>query len=96
MNFIEELYYGNISPSKKCFDQNTTYAAALNNFCQKEEMLTTQLTGKNLKAFTSLINSVDEMTALSDLENFKAGFKLGAKKMCDVLLSEVEIFHDLN
>lgn len=34
MNFIEELYYGNINPNEKHFDRDTQYAKALERFCK--------------------------------------------------------------
>lgn len=45
MNFIEELYYGNIDPNRKKFDKNTQFAEALKLFCENESRLNEVLTG---------------------------------------------------
>lgn len=44
MNFIEELYYGNINPNEKRFEKDTQFAKALETFCENESKLTEALT----------------------------------------------------
>ena len=39
MNFIEELYYGNINPNEKRYDGHTDYAKAMRRFCNNENEL---------------------------------------------------------
>ena len=39
MNFIEELYYGNINPNEKRYDGHTDYAKAMRRFCNSENEL---------------------------------------------------------
>ena len=96
MNFIEELQYGNICPNEKCFDRNSAYATALEQFCKCEEILAKNLKGKNLKIFTDLINANSEFTSISSVENFKAGFSLGIKMMCDALFfDDNTVFRDI-
>lgn len=51
MNFIEELYYGNINPDQKRFEKGTQFAKALELFCENESQLTETLSGENLKLF---------------------------------------------
>ena len=36
MNFIEELYYGNINPNEKRYDGHTDYAKEMRKFCNNE------------------------------------------------------------
>ena len=43
MNFIEELYYGNINPNQKTFEKGTQFAKALKLFCESESKLTESL-----------------------------------------------------
>ena len=38
MNFIEELYYGNLNPSEKRYDRDSQYAKALETFCKNEKI----------------------------------------------------------
>lgn len=51
MNFIEKLYYGNINPNEKQFENNTQFTKALERFCENESKLTEALTRENLKLF---------------------------------------------
>ena len=39
MNFIEELYYGNINPNEKRYDKDTHYAKTMRKFCDSENEL---------------------------------------------------------
>ena len=88
MNFIEELYYGNINPNEKRYKKDTPYDKALSIFTANEDKLTNALSGEHLKLFNELVNASDEISAASGVENFKIGFSLGVKMMCDSLLFE--------
>ena len=48
MNFIEELYYGNINPNEKKFCRDTQYAKAMETFCKGEKTLGEMLKGDML------------------------------------------------
>ena len=95
-SFIEELYYGNINPNAKQFNLSSQYAKAMKTFCDNEAKLIKELTGDNLDLFNALINAHDEITATSDIENFKLGFRLGVQMICDSLVfDESKIFRDI-
>ena len=96
MNFIEELYYGNINPNEKRYKTATPYDKALNIFTAIEDKLKEALSGEHLKLFNELVNASDEISAASGVENFKIGFRLGVKMMCDSLLfEENKVFKDV-
>ena len=86
MDFIEELYYGNINPNLKHYEKNSEYATAMGKFCYCEDKLSNLLEGKEAKLFIELINANGEVMAISDVENFKAGFKPGVQMICDSLI----------
>ena len=86
MNFIEELYYGNINPNEKRYKKATPYDKALSIFTANEDKLKEALTGEHLKLFNELVNASDEISATSGVEKFKIGFRLGVQMMCDSLL----------
>lgn len=95
-SFIEELYYGNINPNAKQFNLSSLYAKAMKIFCDNEKILIKELTGDNLDLFNALVNAHDEITATSDIENFKLGFRLGVQMICDSLVfDESKIFRDI-
>ena len=91
MNFIEELYYGNINPNEKRYKKTTPYDKALNTFTINEDKLKDALSGEHLKLFNELVNASDEISATSSVENFKIGFRLGVMMMCDSLFSDNSI-----
>lgn len=76
MNFIEELYYGNINPSEKRYKKATPYDKELSIFTANEDKLEEVLSGEHLKLFNELVNASDEISATSGVENFKIGFNL--------------------
>ena len=83
MNFIEELYYGNLNPSEKRYDRDSQYAKALETFCKNEKILSEMLKGDALKRFNKLVDASDELSACTGTENFKMGFILGVQLMAD-------------
>ena len=96
MNFIEELYYGNIDPNRKKFDKNTQFAEALKLFCENESRLNEVLTGDDLRLFHDMVTAGDEITACTGVENFKIGFILGVRIMIDCFKSDEDmIFKDI-
>ena len=64
------------------------YDKALSIFIANEDKLKEELSGEHLKLFNELVNASDEISAASGVENFKIGFRLGVKMMCDSLLFE--------
>ena len=95
MNFIEELYYGNINPNEKRYDKDTHYAKTMRKFCDSENELGKMLNGKPLHLVNDLINASDEIVAITSIENFKLGFRLGVQMICDSLICDDSIFKDL-
>lgn len=88
MCFIEELYYGDINPNEKNCIKSEQYTNAMRVFCDNEKRLTQILEGRELTLFNELVNASDEMSAISNLENFKSGFRLGIQMILDSLISE--------
>lgn len=96
MNFIEELYYGNIQPNQKIYNKNSQYAEDMKRFCHCEDKLNELLKGEELDIFNNLIDTHDEITATVSLENFKLGFRLGVQMICDSLIfNKDQIFMDI-
>lgn len=96
MNFIEELYYGNIQPNQKMYNKNSQYAEDMKRFCHCEDKLNELLKGEELDIFNNLIDTHDEITATVSLENFKLGFRIGVQMICDSLIfNKDQIFMDI-
>ena len=96
MSFLDELYYGNINPNENRNRKPLPYEKAVRTFSDIENKLSKELNGGNLKLFNELVNASDEISATSGVENFKIGFRLGVKMMCDSLLfEENKVFKDV-
>ena len=96
MNFIEELYYGNINPNEKRFDTDSQYAKALKLFCKNENKLNEKLQGEESQIFNQLVNASDEIIACTGIENFKMGFILGVQLMADCFKYDTKtVFKDI-
>lgn len=68
----------------------------MKTFCDNEKTLIKELSGDNLDLFNALVNAHDEITATSDIENFKLGFRLGVQMICDSLVFDGnKIFRDI-
>ena len=95
MNFLDELYYGNINPNENRNRKTLPYEKAVRTFSDIENKLSKELNGDNLKLFNELVNASDEISATSGVENFKMGFRLGVMMMCDSLLFDNSIIRKL-
>ena len=91
MNFLDELYYGNINPNENRNRKTLPYEKAVRTFSDIENKLSKELNGDNLKLFNELVNASDEISATSGVENFEMGFRLGVMMMCDSLLFDNSI-----
>lgn len=90
MSFLDELYYGNINPNENRNRKPLPYEKTVRTFSDIESKLSKELDGENLKLFNELVNTGDEISATSGVENFKIGFRLGVM-MCDSLLFDDNI-----
>ncbi len=96
MDFIEELYYGNINPNEKRRNKGSRYAKAIDTVAENEEKLTAALSDDKLKMFIELVNAFDDVGAIDRVESFKIGFRLGIQMMCDSLVrDDSKIFRDI-
>ena len=55
-------------------------------FCDRENELVKMLKGKPLNLVNELINARDEIVAITSIENFKLGFRLGVQMICDIII----------
>ena len=76
-------------------DKDIHYAKTMRRFCDSENELGKMLKGKPLHIVNDLINASDEIVAITSIENFKLGFRLGVQMICDSLICDDSIFKDL-
>ena len=86
MNFIEELFYGNLQPNVRRFSEDSAYGKAISTIAQCEQILTDKLDSDLKAQFLTLVNTQAELTGITAYESFLDGFLLGAGFMRDTFL----------
>ena len=80
MTILEELWYGNITPTEYSrVENNANYKEALKLVNQNQERLKATLTDEQKELFERLLTASEEFANLIELDCFKIGFKLGAR-----------------
>lgn len=84
MEFIKELYYGNVHPGETKFLPGTQYAKIMKLLCDKEQELLKCLNEEQLKLFNDMEDGWNKIDSIIGEENFRIGFSMGVRMMCDV------------
>ena len=80
MDILEELWYGNITPTEYSrIENNANYKEALRLVHQNQERLKSTLTNEQKELLDKFLTSSEEFENLIELDCFKVGFKLGAR-----------------
>lgn len=87
MNYINELYSGNLNPSSQRFTNDSMYGKLMRQQFEIYTELSQTLSDDNNK---ELLNKISELQVqISDLtasDNYAAGFRDGSRLMIDILL----------
>ena len=88
MNTIQDLYYGRISPYEMSISTAPEYQKlkALTN--RNEDLLKETLSDEQKELLDKLIESITNISSISERDMFIAGFRLGMKLMIDVMKDE--------
>ena len=80
MDILEELWYGNISPTEYSrIENNANYKEALKLVNQNQEHLRATLSDEQEELLETLLTANEEFANLIEFDCFKVGFKLGAR-----------------
>ena len=80
MDILEELWYGNITPTEYSrIENNVNYKEALRLVNQNQERLKATLNDEQKELLEKFLTASEEFANLIELDCFKVGFKLGAK-----------------
>ena len=85
-DFIEDFYYGNIEPQGCTTKLTAKVKKSLSELADKEEQLTSLLTGKEKDLFTDYVATYIKFSSLCNADSFTVGFKLGAKFTYDTFI----------
>ena len=80
MDILEELWYGNITPTEYSrIENNADYKEVLRLVNQNQERLKATLNDEQSDLLDKLLTASEEFANLIELDCFKVGFKLGAR-----------------
>ena len=86
VNFIEELYYGNIEPQNKKRKESRNYSREMKVLSENEGILLEKLPLEDKKLFLEYVDAWGIVDGESVVNSFVTGFRLGAKFTYDVFV----------
>ena len=90
-NIIEELYYGNITPSDRDIVKGGTYSHILNLLTCNEDDLMRTLTQAQQETFEKFKDCASELNDANEVTAFTIGFKLGMRLVLEAMISTSDI-----
>ena len=88
MSTIQDLYYGRISPYEMSISTAPEYQKLKALADKNEDLLRETLSDEQKELLEKLIESVTDISSISERDMFIAGFRLGVKLMIDVMKDE--------
>ena len=88
MKIIEDLYYGRISPYEMSISATPEYQKLKSIADRNEDLLRKSLSDEQKLLLDKLIESVTDISSISERDMFIAGFRLGVKLKIDVMKAE--------
>ena len=90
-SIIEELYYGNISPTDRDIIKGGAYAHILNLVTRNEDELMQTLTQAQQETFEKFKDCASELGDKNEMMSFVLGFKMGMRLALEAMISIDEI-----
>ena len=88
MNTIQDLYYGRISPYEISISTTPEYQKLKALANKNEDLLRGTFSDDQKELFDKLIESITDISSISERDMFIVGFRLGMKLMIDVMKDE--------
>lgn len=88
---IEELYYGNITPSDRDIVRGGEYSHILQLLTRNEDELMQTLTQAQQETFEKFKDCASELGDANELTAFTIGFKLGMRLALEAMISTSDI-----
>lgn len=90
MNYIKDLYYGNINSSIQRFTNKSQCGKLLKKQAEIYDDLVETLDIDSMEQFKKLCELQSQINDISSVDNYAMDFRDGAKLMIDVLLGRNE------
>ena len=88
MKIIEDLYYGRIAPYEMSISATPEYQKLKVLADRNEDLLRESLSDEQKELLGKLIESITDISSISEWDMFINGFRLGMKLMMDVMKDE--------
>lgn len=88
MNFIKELYFGNLSPGEQSVIRNSEYSRLLGLSDKLAEEIKQNLSEEACRKLEELCGANLDLIGITAEENYVFGFRDGARLMLDILAGE--------
>lgn len=85
MDIIEELYYGNITPDEKSYNDKDEYKQVSKDFIIATDNLLAKLDKDQRELYNEVMNKQVALSSFIEKEKYIDGFKTGANLMLSVL-----------
>lgn len=85
-SIIEELFYGNITPSERSYCKTGEYAHILQLVTRNEEKLTETLSEAQKETFEKFKDGTSELSSMTEITAFTIGFKLGLRLTAEAFI----------
>lgn len=82
---LEDLYYGNITPSEQRMVPGSELKKAVDRVTGYEKQLMEQLGEAEQEILTKFVRSQHEINSITATENFILGFRLGVRIMAECM-----------
>ena len=86
VNFIEELYYGNIEPQNKKRRESRNYSREMKVLSENEDVLLEKLPLEDKKLFLEYVDAWGIVDGESVVDSIVTGFRLGARFTYDTFV----------
>ena len=88
MKIIEDLYYGRIAPYEMSISATPEYQKLKVLADRNEDLLRESLSDEQKELLEKLIETVTDISSISERDMFINGFRLGVKLMIDIMKDE--------
>lgn len=84
-SFLEDLYFGSVRPCELEFTEESGLGAAMQELTKLEEKLLEVLDTEEHELFRAFCEKQARINTQTAFENFRCGFRMGAKLLLEVL-----------
>ena len=94
-SFIEQLYYGNISPQDRCCPKGSEALEIQRRVSTLEEVVRSHLSDSKKHILDDFCKAELDLLCISNLDSFMNGFRLGAQMAVDTFCTETAPFEQI-